>query len=493
MTDAHGAPGPHAADAGIRWFAIPQPTTAALTGGEWRPSSVRVVAEDPAFAREAVRFERELAALGVGGGDRTVVMLSRAPGDGEAFAIEVGDDVEVRAATPAGAFRATRQLLHNLRAQGAVPRGRVTSEPAVAERGLHLDAARLYVPAADILDLLHAVADVGVNVLQWHVSENEGFRIGSEAFPEIVSPQHVSRADARRIADAAVELHIDLVPSLDMPGHLRHALAAHPALRLPAADGGAIDHALDITSDLAVAFALALVDDLAPLFPHSTSWNLGGDEFVDFARMDDYPVLTAEARRRFGAEATGFDLLTDFVNRLAAHLRSRGLAARAWNDGMLRGTVVDLDPDVTLTWWTNWHREMRPLSAATGTGRPLVNFHDALFYYVLGEKAGYRYPTDARIWSADWHPGLFPSLPDGTRQEISAPYPATLRGASFSIWSDDASAQSVDEVFSGIRSPLRAMAERAWNGGSRLGLDAFREIDRSIGVVGASDADLPSR
>lgn len=493
MTDAHDAAGPDVAGAGIRWFAIPQPTTAALAGGEWRPSSVRVIAGDPAFAHEAVRFERELAGRGIAGGDRAVVMLARAPGDGEAFAIDVGDDVEVRAATPAGVFRATRQLLHNLRAQGAVPRGRVASAPAVAERGLHLDAARLYVPAADILGLLHAVADVGVNVLQWHVSENEGFRIGSEAFPEIVSAQHVSRADARRIADAAAELHIDLIPSLDMPGHLRHVLAAHPGLRLPAADGGVVDHALDITDEEAVAFALALVDDVAPLFPHSTSWNLGGDEFVDFARMDAYPVLADEARRRFGPAASGFDLLTDFVNRVTAHLRSRGLSARGWNDGMLRGAVVGLDPDVTLTWWTNWHPEMRALSAATGADRRLVNFHDALFYYVLGEKAGYTYPTDARIWEADWHPGLFPSLPDGTRQEIPGPYPATLRGASFSVWSDDASAQSVDEVFTGIRSPLRAMAERAWNGGSGLALDAFREIDRSIGVAGAADADHPSR
>ncbi|WP_217184879.1 family 20 glycosylhydrolase [Streptomyces sp. AC495_CC817] len=474
-----------AESAGPLWAAIPQPTTVTATGGLWRPSSVRVVAESPEFAREAVRLERELTAAGVGGGDRSVVRLARRAGEGEAFEIEVGDDVQVTSATAAGVFRATRQLLHNLRAQGGVPRGAVRSAPAVRERGFHLDAARAYFPAARIVELLHALADVGVNSFQWHVSENEGFRIGSEAFPEVVSPAHVTRAEARAIADVAVELHIDLVPSLDMPGHLRHVLSAHPEHRLPAPEGIDTTHALDITDEEAVRFAHALIDDLAPLFPHSSHWNLGGDEFVDFARIADHPVLAEAAVARFGGRATGFDLLTDFVNRTAAHLRTRGFAARAWNDGMLRGEVVALDPGVTLTWWTNWHAQMRPLSAAVDAGHDLVNVNDGLFYYVLGEKAGYRYPTVERIWEADWHPGLFPSLPDGTVQELRAPYPEALVGAAFAVWSDDPDAQTVDEVFAGVRSPLRAMAERAWNGGSRLSAADFAELDALIGLAPA--------
>ena len=487
------------ADAEIspRWLAIPQPQLAALTGGFWRPNAVRVVTDEPSLSAEALRLERELAERGIPGGDRQIVRLRRpaeteAEGDvAEAFSIDVDDDIEVRASTPEGAFRATRQVLHNLRAQGAVPRGRVRSAPAVPERGFHLDAARKHFAAAWILEMLPVLADVGINSFQWHLSENEGFRIGSDSFAEVVSPLHVSRAEARKIADAAADLHIDLVPSLDMPGHLGHVLASRPELRLAASDGRSIDHALDITRDDAVAFAHMLIDDVARLFPHSTRWNLGGDEFVDFARIDDYPVLQQAARERFGEQATGFDLLTDFVNRTAVHLRERGLAARVWNDGMLRGQVVALDPQVALAWWTNWHAGMSPLSAALTAGHELVNFHDTLFYYVLGEKAGYVYPTRARIWEADWHPGLFPALTDGTRQEIAQPYPSSLRGSAFSVWSDDADAQSAEQVLAGIRSPLRAMAERAWNGGSQLALAEFREVDERIGVPAPSTPLAP--
>ncbi|MBP5801638.1 family 20 glycosylhydrolase [Microbacterium maritypicum] len=467
------------------WLAIPQPTTAELSSGVWSPSTVRVTADDPMLAREAERLTRELAALGIPDGESSVVCLRRDDRADESFEITVGEDIAVSAGTAAGAFRATRQLLHNLRAQGLVPHGRVCSAPVVAERGFHLDAARKHFPAPWIVDLLHALADVGVTTFQWHVSENEGFRIGSEAFPEIVSSAHVTRAEALVVADTAADLHIDLVPSLDMPGHLRHALAAHPDLRLPDAGGLPTDHALDITRAAAIDFAAALIDDVAALFPRSTRWHLGGDEFVDFARIEEYPALAAAAREQHGPRATGFDLLTAFVNALSAHLRARGLAPRVWNDGMLRSETVALDPDLVLTWWTNWHVEMRPLAAAVDAGNPLVNFHDALLYYVLGEKAGYTYPTSARIWESEWHPGLFPALPDGTRQEIPMPYPARLLGASFSVWSDDASAQTPEEVADGVRRPLRAMAERAWNGISALSHDQFCEIDAAIGVATA--------
>lgn len=497
MTDP--APVPEAlegAGAGATWAAIPQPTSFRPSGGLWAPSRVRVVAESTALRREAARVEAELAALGISpaaaAGD-AALRLRLSPlaegGDGdESFTIDVADDVVVTAATPAGVFRGTRQLLHNLRAQGAVPRGTVQSAPAVAERGLHLDAGRKYYPVAWILTQLHAAADIGVNVFQWHFSENPGFGLESAAFPEIVSDERISRAEAAEIVAVAHDLHIQLIPSLDMPGHLQHVLVAHPELRLPEAPGLATDHALDITREEPVRFALALIDDMIPVFPHSTRWNLGGDEFVDFDRVADFPALAAAAVARYGAQATGFDLLTAFVNRIAAHLRERGFEARAWNDGLLRSDSVRLDPAVVLTWWTNWNAGMRPVSDAVAAGHRLVNVNDAMFYYVLGENAGYRYPTAERIWAADWHPGLFPARwgPDGqstVRQELARPYPALLRGASFAVWSDRPDAQTAAQVAEGIRGPLRAMAERAWNAGSALSLEDFAALEQAIGAV----------
>ncbi|GAA4488540.1 family 20 glycosylhydrolase [Microbacterium panaciterrae] len=481
--------------AAVTWAAIPQPTSFRAAGGLWAPVRVRVVASDSVLSREAARVEGELAGLGIRGaaaaGDpvlrlRLSPLAERRDVSDESFTIDVADDIVVTVASAAGAFRATRQLLHNLRAQGGVPRGSVRSAPAVAERGLHLDAGRKHYPADWITAQLHAAADVGINVFQWHFSENEGFRLESAAFAEIVSDERISRAEAAQIVATARDLHIDLIPSLDMPGHLRHALRAHPGLRLPETEGLETDHALDITREDPILFALALIDDMIPAFAHSTRWNLGGDEFVDFDRMAEYPALAEAARQRYGSEGTGFDLLTAFVNRIAAHLRERGLEARAWNDGLLRSERERLDPDVVLTWWTNWNAAMRPVADAVAAGHRLVNVNDALFYYVLGENAGYGYPTAERIWAAEWHPGLFPSLwgADGqgtVRQELPLPYPELLLGVSFAVWSDRPDAQTPEQVAEGIRGPLRAMAERAWNAGSALGITEFAALDAAIG------------
>ncbi|GAA2883648.1 family 20 glycosylhydrolase [Microbacterium esteraromaticum] len=476
------------------WLALPQPSRFVPAGGCWRPASATVQADGPEFADEAARLQQEFADLGIppGEGSRIALRESTTRPSREAFAIDVGDDIVIEARTAAGAFRAARQLLHNLRAQEHVPHGRVESAPAVSERGIHLDAARKHYPADWIIALLHDAADVGVNVLQWHFSENEGFRLASDAFPEVVSPDHITAHEARRIVETARSLHIDVVPSLDMPGHLGWVLNRHPELRMPASsDPYALvrsENALDITRGEAVDFARALIDDMVAHFPHSTRWNLGGDEFVDFARIDDHPALAAAAIARHGSGASGFDLLTGFVNEMAAHLRRRGFTTRVWNDGMLRGSCVRLDPGVELTWWTNWHAQMRPLADALAAGHSVVNVSDAVFYYVLGENAGYRYPTAMRVWEADWHPGLFPSLPDSSphgrkRQEITQPYPPQLRGCSFAMWADDPGAQTPAEVAAGVRGPLRAMAERGWNGGSRLTLEEFSRLDDAVGTA----------
>lgn len=338
---------------------------------------------------------------------------------------------------------------------------------------MHLDAARMFYPVDWIHSLLERMAGLGLNAFQWHFSENEGVRLASDGFPEIVSEEHITRGQAAELIAHARELRIDVVPSLDMPGHLRQALAAHPELRLPSVGGVDTSHALDITNPVARDFAKRLIDDYAPVFVDRTSWNLGGDEFVDFARIEDYPALAAEAQRRFGPSATAFDLLTDFINEIAEHLIQRGFTPRAWNDGLFRSTLVALDPRVEITWWTNWHPAMRPVADAFAAGHRVLNFDDRHWYYVVGQNAGYWHPTAERAWADDWHPGLFPPLTDGgARQEWQQPYPDLLAGAYFSIWSDRGG-ESLEEITRRIQLPLAAFAERARHGGSELSFAEF--------------------
>jgi hexosaminidase len=88
-------------------------------------------------------------------------------------------------------------------------------------------------------------------------------------------------------------------------------------------------------------------------------------------------------------------------------------------------------------------------------GYKVINFCDNYFYYVLGENAGYTYPTAEKI-KEEWYPEKFSSnQPDPTPEQMKA-----VIGTSFAIWSDRPDAQTMEEVFAGIKGPLKAMVEK---------------------------------
>lgn len=486
-------------EAGIAWAGLPQPSQLTLDGGALElPAASRLFVlrqQQGLLQAEAERFSAELAASGalpaapqIAVGDENQIR----PGDivlrqgdlagtasPESFAIAVSNRVDVTGEGVQGVFYATRQLLQNLKASGKIPTGNVSSEPSVGERSLHIDVGRKYYTKQWIAAQIRDMGYVGLNTLQLHFSENEGFRIASDGHPEVVSAERLTKDEVRELIALAKANHIQVVPSLDMPGHLMQALSAHTELRLKDVWGRDVRGALDITKPEAIAFAKELIDEYAELFAGSTYWNLGADEFVDFDRMSDYPILDNAAKQRFGPTANGFDLLTAFANDMGDYIESKGFTVRVWNDGMMRGNVVNLETDMQITWWTNWDTNMAPLQKALDGGYKLVNFNDSVFYYVLGEAAGYKYPTAARIWDRNWHPGVFPNLETGP-QTLPQPYPAQLLGASFAIWSDRPAEQTEAQVAAGVRGPLRAMAERSWNAGSKLRLAQFDTVNQMI-------------
>lgn len=483
------------------WRALPAPTTLAVSAGSWQVvGGSRIVSATSTWAEvsaEAARLSAEIGTLRNSPGPQQVTTAN--PSDlatASDIVLAIGDTgstnkesyriavsatgVSVTGASAAGLFYGTRQILHNLRAQQKVPYAVATGVPVVAERSLHIDMARKFYTTAWLKQLVRNQADVGINTIELHFSEREGFRIASTV-AGVSSAQAQSKAEIREIVDLAHSLHVQVIPSLDLPGHLTKALTNYPQYRLSSVNGPVPD-ALDITNPAAVAWATALVDEFAEVFHDSTYWNLGADEFVDFSRMQNYPSLTSYARTRYNnSSANGFDALTGFANDLAAHLQGKGFTVRVWNDGMWRGAVSSLSPQIQVCWWTNWSSGMKPVSTAISKGHTIINFNDSVMYYVLGQAAGYTYPTAEKFWTRNWHPGVFPGLPGGGTQTWARPYPSWLGGASFAIWSDVATAQTEAQVTTGIRGPSRAMAERSWNGGSSMTLAEFNAASTGIG------------
>lgn len=385
----------------------------------------------------------------------------------EGYVIEIGEFVHITAPSETAVMYGLRTVIQLLVADGFMPYGRITDYPVVAERALHIDIGRKFYTAEWIMDRIREMSRLRLNTLQLHFSENEGFRLMSESHPEVMSDEYLTKQEMKAIIHMAARYHIAVIPSLDSPGHLGYALRTHPEWILRDSAGTATPGALDITNAAARQFVLELIDEYAGLFAGSTYFHIGGDEFINFGQFDEYPQLEQYARNVLNISGgTGVDTYIDYLNGVAEHLESKGWIVRAWNDGLYRADQtqrVAPKPSIQITYWTRWHGMMATVETVLAKGHQVINFNDAYLYYVLGEHAGYTYPTGEKI-SASWHPGLFPQKSGEAKEEYAEAYPRELIGCAFSIWSDKPAAQTDADVADGIRGPLSAMAERAWLG-----------------------------
>ncbi len=195
--------------------------------------------------------------------------------------------------------------------QFAFPKvGMIIDSPRFAWRGMHLDVSRQVYDKQDILDFLDILAWNRFNRLHLHLTDDEGWRLESKAYPRLteigawrghelsLKPQHGSgperhggfftQQDMREIIARASELEIVVVPEIDIPGHCHAALMALPELVDPSAmQGGAsvqgyVNNALNPGLAATWKFLDTIFEELVELFP--SKWiHVGGDEVAEQA------------------------------------------------------------------------------------------------------------------------------------------------------------------------------------------------------------------
>ncbi|MFF4156346.1 glycoside hydrolase family 20 protein [Streptomyces sp. NPDC001678] len=438
------------------------------SGPGWRPApGARVVAAAGKPADEARRLAGDLGLTYDAGparpGDVELIARAGQAGGPESYELTVQDHkVTVTAPEAAGLFYGTRTVVQAVRSGGGLPEGVIKDAPDRPQRGLNLDTARKHFTADWIAARLRELADLKLNQLGLHFSDDQGFRIESSSHPEVVSPQHLTKAELRRIVALASDLHITVVPEIDSPGHLGAVIAARPALQLRDAGGTAARGAVDIGNPESGRVVDDLLREYAPLFP-GPWFHLGADEYRALMSRDpqaSYPRLAQLARQRFGSQGRVQDLATAWLNDRAAVVRGLGKTPKAWNDGFFTGGVVTPDKSIEVEYWTGKEIGARRPQDYLNEGRTVVNLNDEYLYYVLGEPNDFRYPTGERIYGA-WSPPVL----RGT-----GPVPANVAsgadrvpGGRLAVWCDRADAQSPEQVAAGIRLPLAAVSQRLWD------------------------------
>ncbi|MFF9159470.1 glycoside hydrolase family 20 protein [Streptomyces longwoodensis] len=436
-------------------------------GPGWKPAAgKRVVVGDARLADEGRLIAGELGLAYAGqasderAGDLRLTLNAGQGAGPESYTMTVrGGRVTISGPSDAGVFYGTRTLKQEVHGGGTAPEGVVRDQPAKPKRGFMVDIARKYYTAGWIEDRIRELGDLKYNELGLHFSDDQGFRIASDTHPEIVSRQHLTKAQVKKIVQLAAARHITVVPEIDSPGHLGAVIAAHPDLQLRNAQGTATRGAIDISKDASAEIVDDLLDEYAGLFP-GADWNLGGDEYQALVVSDpeaSYPQLAAAARSAYGSGGTVADLTTGWLNDRAATVRAHHRTPRAWNDGFFRGTSVQPDKDIRVGYWTGKEIGARPPGEYLSAGRKVINYNDKYLYYVLGQPNDFFYPTGRLIYE-QWTPRV---LRGSTA--VPARYDAQILGGSFAVWGDYPNAQTQDQVAAGIRMPLRATAQKLWD------------------------------
>ncbi|MET7404546.1 beta-N-acetylhexosaminidase [Streptomyces parvulus] len=441
----------------------------AARGPGWQPEKDhRVVVADASLADEGKQIAGDLGMTYAGekdderAGDVLLDVQADKGANPESYTMTVRDGrVTVSGPAEAGVYYGTRTLKQAVDGGGTAPEGVVKDAPAKPKRGFSLDIARKHYDADWIKDRIRELGDLKFNELGLHFSDDQAFRIESDSHPEIVSDDHLSKAEMKEIIDLAASRHITVVPEIDSPGHLGAVIAAHPDLQLRNAQGTPTRGAIDISKPEAADIVDDLLDEYADLFPGS-QFHLGADEYQALVVPDpeaSYPDLAAAARKAYGSGGTVADLTTQWLNDRAKTVQAHDRVPRAWNDGFFKDTSVEPSKDIKVAYWTGKEIGARPPTEYLAEGRQVLNYNDEFLYYVLGEPQTFVYPTGERIYE-QWTPRVI----RGTTP-VDTEYDDQILGGSFAVWGDIPSAQTQAQVAEGIRLPLAATVQKLWDAG----------------------------
>ncbi|MEV0584957.1 beta-N-acetylhexosaminidase [Nonomuraea sp. NPDC050310] len=204
--------------------------------------------------RRATGFPMPLAAAATPAAPTVELTLAAPAGLGrEGYTLTARNQrVRLAATTAEGLFRATQTLLQllppDVETTGrpgpwTVPQVEITDRPRFGYRGLMLDVGRRFVPAASVKRLIDQAARYKINVFHWHLTEDQGWRLPSRAFPALNrigastqagwregGPWFYTEAEYRDVVAYAAERFITVVPEIDGPGHSAAAMASVPGL-----------------------------------------------------------------------------------------------------------------------------------------------------------------------------------------------------------------------------------------------------------------------
>jgi hexosaminidase len=265
----------------------------------------------------------------------------------------------------------------------SIPELEIVDAPRLPWRGVLLDVARHFMPKSFILELIDLLALHKCNVLHLHLTDDQGWRIEVDGYPRLTDVGawrresltsdptdaeahgsfqggYYTRQDLEEIVAYATERHVQVLPEIDMPGHMLAAIAAYPTLgnsdeHLTVRPmWGVSSHVLNLEDDT-LRFCTDVLDEVVRIFP-GPHVHVGGDECPT---MEWKTNPRAQEIMREEGYVDERQLQGWFATRIAEHLARRHRHLVAWDD-ILESKAP---PDAILMAWQDEARGAAAVAA----------------------------------------------------------------------------------------------------------------------------------
>ena len=348
--------------------------------------------------------------------------------------------------------QSTLDQLGLLGAEVALPWGEITDEPVFSHRGVLLDVCRHFFTVDEVKRHLDIMALYKFNVLHWHLTEDQGWRIAMDQYPKLAEVAayrmygdstyggSYSREDLEEVISYAADYGIEVIPEIEMPGHSQAALAAYPELGCTgepievATEWGVFKEIYCAGNAQTFTFLEDVLDYVCDIFP-SKYIHIGGDEAPKY-RWE----YCAKCQQRIKEEGLNDEeaLQGWFNTRIENYLANKGKQIIGW-DEILEG---GLSPNATVQSWRGFDGGIEAVEKG----------HDAIMSPT--SHAYFDYPVSSidvpTVYSFD-------PLPDGLDPLLSG----HILGGECNLWSERIpNTETLDRRFlpRGI-----AMAEVLWS------------------------------
>ena len=401
-------------------------------------------------------------------------------GKNDAYAVDIKNNITISAENETGIYYGLTSVIQMLiEGDNVVTKGNIVDYSDVEDRSFHLDCARKFFTKDWIISLIKDLSWQKYNSIQLHFSENEGFRLQSDTLEAIdgfqyVNNQYLTKQDMLEIIQVANEYHIEVIPSLDSPGHLgavlRYLPSDYSCASLFPTDGRRAQCFNIFTNDEARGFLIDLMTEFIDFFSEAgcKRFNIGGDEFLEkFSNFSNEQYVQ----------------IMEYFNEVSAIAKSKGMTPRTWNDGVMYGnyTGYKLDPDIEICYWAA-SQNCASIEKFVQNGNKVVNFSDIYMYYVLSSWwLQNACPEGDRIYR-EWNPGKFSTLQGGVPQTYKKPYANFIKGGSYAIWCDVPGYMTQDSVANNIFYRTRATAYKMWNTSDSM--PEYADVKKAFDKIG---------